>query len=117
MKEIKNIKRAKRFRIKKRIRSQVSGTVERPRLSVFRSNKAIYAQLVDDTTQTTIASASDLLLTKGTKAERAAEVGKMIAQSAQEKKIGTVVFDRNGYNYTGRIKTLADSAREAGLTF
>lgn len=117
MKIIKNIKLAKRFRIKKRIRSRVQGTQDRPRLTVFRSNKAIYAQLIDDVTRTTIVSASDIKMKDGSKAERAAKVGEAIAKLALDKKINTVVFDRNGYKYVGRIKTLADSARSAGLTF
>lgn len=117
MKIIKNLKLAKRFRIKKRIRSQVTGTADRPRLTVFRSNKSIYAQLIDDVAQVTIASASDIKIKDGSKAERAAKVGETIAKMALDKKINTVVFDRNGYKYVGRIKTLADSARSAGLTF
>jgi len=117
MKNIKNIKLAKRFRIKKRIRSQVKGTTERPRLTVFRSNKSIYAQIIDDTTRTTLVSASDTKIEKGSKAERAAEVGKTVAKAALDKKIDTVVFDRNGYKYIGRVKTLAESAREEGLKF
>lgn len=117
MKKIKNIKLAKRFRIKKRVRSQVSGTSERPRLSVFRSNKGISAQLIDDVSGVTLVSASDKKIEKGTKIERAREVGKIIAQKAGEKKITEVVFDRNGYKYIGRVQTLADSAREAGLKF
>jgi large subunit ribosomal protein L18 len=117
MKNIKDIKIAKRFRIKKRIRSQVKGTEARPRLTVFRSNKAIYAQVIDDTTRTTLASANDLKMKDGSKAERAAKVGETVAKLALDKKINTVVFDRNGYKYVGRIKTLAESARGAGLTF
>lgn len=117
MKTIKTIKLAKRFRIKKRIRSQVKGTADRPRFTVFRSNKSIYAQLVDDTSRTTVVSASDRKMKDGSKAERAAKVGETIAKLALEKKINTVVFDRNGYKYVGRVKTLADSARSAGLTF
>lgn len=117
MKTIKNSKLAKRFRIKKRVRSQVSGTANRPRLTVFRSNKSIYAQLVDDVNGVTLASASDRKQDKGTKNERASEVGKTIAELAKGKDITEVVFDRNGYKYMGRVKTLADSAREAGLKF
>lgn len=117
MKTIKNAKLAKRFRIKKRVRSQVQGTQERPRLTVFRSNKSISAQLIDDVHGTTLASASDIKIEKGTKSERAKEVGKAIAQKAVEKNITEVVFDRNGYKYMGRVQTLADSAREAGLKF
>lgn len=117
MKNTNNKKPAQRFRIKKRIRSQVKGTVERPRLTVFRSNKAIYAQVIDDTTQKTLASASDIKIEKGSNLERAMEVGKMVAKQAISKGITTVVFDRNGYKYVGRVKTLADSAREEGLIF
>ncbi len=117
MKLLKNLKLAKRFRIKKRIRSQVQGIAERPRLSVFRSNKFIYAQLIDDASQTTLASASDRKMTSGSKAERAQAVGEAIAKEAKAKNITTVVFDRNGYKYIGRVKILADSAREGGLQF
>ncbi len=107
----------KRIRLKAKIRSKVSGTSERPRFSVFRSNKFIYAQLIDDTTGTTLLSASDAKAKKGTKRERAEQVGAELAKKAQEKKITTVVFDRNGFKYTGRIQVLADAARAAGLTF
>jgi len=117
MKTIKNTKLAKRFRIKKRVRSQVQGTAQRPRLSVFRSNKSISAQLIDDANGVTLASATDQKIEKGTKIERAKEVGKAIAQQAGEKNITEIVFDRNGYKYMGRIQVLADSAREAGLKF
>jgi len=117
MKLLKNLKLAKRFRIKKRIRSQVKGTAERPRLSVFRSNKFIYAQLIDDVNQITLAASSDKKITSGSKAERAQAVGKAIAEIAKTKNITNVVFDRNGYKYIGRVKFLADSAREAGLQF
>lgn len=117
MKNIKNIKLAKRVRIKNRIRSRVKGTADRPRLSVFRSNKSIYAQLIDDVARVTIVSSSDAKMKAGSKAERAAKVGETLAKLALEKNINTVVFDRNGYKYVGRVKTLADSARNAGLTF
>ncbi|MCX6755593.1 MAG: 50S ribosomal protein L18 [Candidatus Nomurabacteria bacterium] len=110
-------KTEKRIRLKAKIRAKISGTPECPRLSVFRSNKFIYAQIIDDTTATTLASASDMKITKGTKTVRAQEVGKMIATEAKAKKIETVVFDRNGFKYTGRIKVVADSAREGGLKF
>lgn len=113
----KNIKTEKRTRLKAKIRSRISGTSERPRLSVFRSNKFIYAQLIDDTTGTTLAAATDAKETKGTKIERAMKVGKMIAEGAKAKKIGVVLFDRNGFKYTGRIKVLADEARKEGLQF
>lgn len=117
MKTIKKLKLAKRSRIKKRIRSRVKGTENRPRLSVFRSNKSIHAQIIDDTTRTTIVSASDMKMKTGTKAERAEKVGETLAKIALEKNIKEVVFDRNGYKYVGRIKTLAESARKGGLIF
>jgi large subunit ribosomal protein L18 len=110
-------KQEKRIRLKAKIRAKIAGTSARPRLSVFRSNKFIYAQLIDDTKGTTIAQASDIKATKGTKSERAKEVGAAIAQAGNAKKITDVVFDRNGFKYTGRIKLVADSAREAGLKF
>ncbi|MDQ3075622.1 MAG: 50S ribosomal protein L18 [bacterium] len=110
-------KQDKRIRLKSKIRAKVSGTVARPRLSVFRSNKFIYAQLIDDASGKTLAQASDIKTTKGTKSERAKEVGAMIAKEGVAKKITSVVFDRNGFKYTGRIKLVADSAREAGLKF
>lgn len=108
------IKTEKRLRLKNRIRSRVSGTGARPRLSVFKSNRFIYAQIIDDQKAVTLASASDIKETKGSKVERAASVGKEIAGKS---KIKEVVFDRNGFKYTGRVKALADAAREAGLIF
>ena len=110
-------KQDKRIRLKAKIRARVSGTAVRPRLSVFRSNKFIYAQLIDDTTNKTLAEASDIKVAKGVKTERAKQVGEAIAEKAQALKIATVVFDRNGFKYTGRVKLVADSAREAGLKF
>ncbi len=110
-------KNDKRLRLKKKIRMKVSGTADKPRLSVYRSNKFIYAQVIDDTVGATVASASDVTLTKGTKIERAEQVGTLIAQTAIAKKIKEVVFDRNGFKYTGRVKLLADAARKAGLVF
>lgn len=107
----------KRIRLKKKIRAKILGGGGRPRLSVFRSNSFIYAQIIDDSKGATLASASDIKLKKGTKTERANEVGKEIAKSAIEKGIKEVVFDRNGFKYTGRVKALADSAREGGLKF
>jgi large subunit ribosomal protein L18 len=112
-----NNKQDKRIRLKKKIRAKMSGTVERPRLSVFRSNKFIYAQVIDDAKGVTIAQASDVKGGKGTKTERAKEVGKAIALVCGKQKITSVVFDRNGFKYTGRIKLVADAAREAGLKF
>lgn len=110
-------KTIKRLRLKKRIRSQVSGTAERPRLTVFRSNMHMYAQIIDDTKGNTLAQASDISDKKGTKAERAVRVGKAIAEAAKSAGINEVVFDRNGFKYTGRIKMVADAAREGGLVF
>jgi large subunit ribosomal protein L18 len=109
----------RRQRIKNRIRKIVSGTPEQPRLSVFRSNKEIYAQLVDDVAGVTIAAASsrDKDVASGSKAEQAASVGKAIAEKATKAGIEKVSFDRNGYLYHGRVKVLADAAREAGLKF
>lgn len=108
----------RRLKIKKGIRGKISGTTERPRLTVFRSNKQIYAQVIDDTTGKTLAAASSLKLEdKAPKKELAAKVGELIAKSAQEAGIQTVVFDRNGYLYHGRIKELADAARKGGLNF
>ena len=98
----------KRIRLKAKIRSKISVTSARPRLSVFRSNKFIYAQIIDDKKGKTLAQASDIKMTKGTKTERAKEVGKMIAGACGKIKIDKVVFDRNGFKYTGRIKLVAD---------
>ncbi|MFA6922951.1 MAG: 50S ribosomal protein L18 [Bacteroidales bacterium] len=112
-------KEERRFRIKKRIRKVVKGTTERPRLVVFRSNKETYAQIVDDTTKKTLTSVSsrekNILAAKGTKTEKAKFVGKLIAEKASEIGIKNVVFDRNGFLYHGRIKAVADAARENGL--
>ena len=110
-------KQDKRIRLKAKIRAKILGTKERPRLSVFRSNKFIYAQVIDDMKMKTLAEASDLKIKKGTKLERAKEVGKMIAGVCRTAKIDKVVFDRNGFKYTGRIKLVADEARAAGLKF
>lgn len=108
----------RRLKIKKGIRGKVSGTSERPRLTVFRSNKQIYAQVIDDTVGKTLAAASSLKIEeKAPKKEIAAKVGEMIAKSAQEAGVQAVVFDRNGYLYHGRIKELADAARKGGLKF
>ena len=108
---------ARRKKIKTRIRGKVSGTAERPRMSVFRSNKGIYVQLIDDLNGKTLAAASSKGLEGGTKTEVSAKVGKEIANKAKEKGIEAVVFDRNGYLFHGRVKSLADAAREAGLKF
>ncbi len=116
----KRDKAAKRVARQKRVRAKVTGTEARPRLSVFRSLNNIYAQLIDDTKGVTIASASTLdkeVKTKASNIEAAKEVGTLIAKRAAEKKIDTVVFDRNGYLYHGKVKALAEAAREAGLKF
>jgi large subunit ribosomal protein L18 len=114
--------RAARQRRHRRIRVQVSGTPQRPRLNVFRSLHHIYAQVIDDTTGNTLAAAStneadNRGTLSGTKTDRARSVGRTVAERAKEKGVGAVVFDRGGYLYHGRIKALADAAREAGLEF
>ena len=108
---------ARRNKIKARIRGKISGTAERPRMSVFRSNKGIYVQVIDDLSGSTLVSASSKGIAEGTKTEIAAKVGAEIARKALEKGITTVIFDRNGYLFHGRVKSLADAAREAGLKF
>ncbi|PLV60214.1 50S ribosomal protein L18 [Thermotoga sp. KOL6] len=119
-KESKNVRRLRRHR---RVRKKVFGTPERPRLCVFRSNKHIYAQIIDDTVGHTLVSASTLdpelreKLQKTWNVEAAKEVGLLIGKRALEKGIKKVVFDRGGYKYHGRVKALADGAREAGLEF
>jgi len=114
-------KKQRRERIKHKIRKSVNGTASTPRLSVFRSNAAIYAQLIDDKTgKTLLAAGSDdktIKATKVTKSEQAKLVGKLIAEKAATSGITSVVFDRNGYLYHGRVKSLAEGAREAGLNF
>ena len=111
--------RKARERRHKRVRGKVIGSAERPRLVVFRSNRGIEAQLVDDLEGKTLAAASWLNLKsfKGSKTEQAAEVGKLLAQNAKKANVETVVFDRGGYLYHGRVKALADAAREGGLKF
>jgi large subunit ribosomal protein L18 len=109
----------RRQRIKYRIRKIVTGTAAKPRSSVFRSNKEIYAQLIDDVAGVTLASASsrDKEITSGSKSEAAVAVGKAIAERAAKNGVETVSFDRNGFLYHGRVKVLAEAAREAGLKF
>ena len=107
----------KRIRLKKKIRAKIQGNATRPRLTVFRSNKFIYAQVINDVSGKTLAQASDIKMNKGTKTERAKEVGKVIAGNAIKLKIKKVVFDRNGFKYAGRIKLVADEARAGGLEF
>jgi len=110
--------RAARQRRHRRIRVKLAGTAQRPRLNVFRSLQHIYAQVIDDASGTTLAAASTLGADeRGTKSDRARAVGKAIAERAKEKGVTAVVFDRGGYMYHGRIKALADAAREAGLEF
>jgi large subunit ribosomal protein L18 len=109
-----------RQRRHRRVRGKVTGTSQRPRLTVFRSNKGISAQLIDDVSGKTLAGASWVGLPKsfsGNKTEQAAEVGKRIAAAAKSAGVESVVFDRGGYLYHGRVKALADGAREGGLTF
>lgn len=117
------LKIKRRLRVKRRIRNKISGTPERPRLSVFRSNKHIYAQIIDDEAGHTLVSASTRSkelagqLEGKTKVEQAMLVGKLLAEKALKANISQVVFDRNGYKYHGRVKALADGAREGGLKF
>lgn len=112
--ELKNYNRMRRHN---RIRAKVSGTAAMPRLAIFRSARHISAQLINDDTSMTLVSCSDAKIAKGTKVERAQAVGKQIAVLAKEKKVTKVVFDRGGFLYAGRVKALADAAREGGLEF
>ena len=113
-----NKKSTLRQRRHNRIRSKITGTAERPRLVVFRSLNHIYAQVIDDTKGIILVSSSDLKTkTKGKKTDKAKDIGMAIAESAKSKKIEKVVFDRNGYKYHGRVKALAEGAREGGLQF
>ena len=109
-----------RLRRHRRVRGKVRGTAERPRLAVFRSNRGIFAQLVDDDAGKTVAAASWVGLPKsfkGDKSEQAAEVGKVLAEAAKKAGVEAVVFDRGGYLFHGRVKALAEGAREGGLSF
>ena len=114
-------KKVKRQKIRYKIRKRISGSQDIPRLAIFRSNKEIYAQLIDDSQSVTLASASSrdksICDQKSTKVEKAKMVGKLIAERAKESGVKNVVFDRGGFLYHGRIKALAESAREAGLKF
>ena len=111
-------KRESRLRIKKRIRKSISGTDSKPRLAVFRSNKSIYCQLIDDLSGRTITSASSKEVdATGTAVEVSKKVGAKIAEKAKSANISDIVFDRSGYIYHGRIKALAEGAREGGLNF
>jgi large subunit ribosomal protein L18 len=116
-------RRTRRTKIKARIRKKISGTPEKPRISVFRSNKHIYAQIVDDVNRKTLVAASTLSkelaeqLAGKTKSEKAELVGKLLAEKALKANIKNVIFDRSGYKYHGRIKALAEGARKGGLIF
>jgi len=117
--KVKNRKEYRRLKIKRRIRKVVNGSADRPRMSVYRSNKQIYVQLIDDLKGHTVLAASStdesIASQKVTKIEQAALVGKLLAEKAKDAGITEVVFDRNGYLYHGRVKSLADGAREGGL--
>jgi large subunit ribosomal protein L18 len=114
-------KQNRRLKIKKRVRKNISGTADKPRMSVYRSNKQISVQLIDDKSGNTLAAASslvkDVAAESSNKSDKSALVGKMIAERAKKAGIENVVFDRNGYLYHGRVKQLAEAAREAGLKF
>jgi len=110
-------KREKRIRRHKAVRSNVSGTAEVPRLAVFRSNKYIYAQLIDDVTARTVVATSDIKGLTGAKTVKAEQVGEELARLAKKSGITKVVFDRGGFRYIGRVKALADGARKGGLIF
>jgi len=118
---MKSKRSIQRSRVRTKIRGKISGTSERPRLSVFRSNKQIYAQIIDDAEGTTLASASSIdknIASKTVnKVEQAKLVGQLLAEKAKEAEVETVVFDRGGYLFHGRVKALADGAREGGLKF
>ncbi len=116
---MKRTREENRRRIHLRVRKKISGTPERPRLSVYRSNQEIYCQVIDDTQGHTLAAASSLELngTKATKTEKARRVGQLIAEKAKANGVEKVVFDRGGYLYHGRVKALAEGAREGGLVF
>ena len=114
------IKLSRRERIKRGIRKRLTGSAERPRLSVYRSNKGIYAQIIEDNSGITIVSASSLskdFVANGNKSDQSKAVGKSVAEKALAAGVSQVVFDRNGYLYHGRVKSLAEGAREAGLVF
>jgi len=120
MKKIRNAikaKRQKQVRRSIRVRKKIVSTTSRPRMAVYRSNNYIYVQIIDDKKGHTLAAASDLKIKEGKKTERAAKVGEMIAEATKKVGIEEVAFDRNGYKYTGRVKALAEAARNAGLKF
>jgi len=111
-------KKQKRNNVRLRIRTKISGSVDRPRLTVFKSNKVTYCQIIDDVNGVTLAAAStNEVSNKGTKVEMSTELGKIIAKKAKESNINNVVFDRSGYIYHGRVKAVAEGARAEGLKF
>lgn len=114
---MKNVKLQKRTRRRKRIRAKIKGDASCPRLAIFKSNKYLYAQVIDDNKGVTIAAVSDKKLKGKTKTERSKAAGLEIAKMAKAKKVEKVVFDRGGFIYTGRVRALADGAREGGLKF
>lgn len=107
----------KRKKRHNRVRAKIAGTADRPRLSVFKSNKDVYVQLIDDIKGVTLVASNSLKMSKKTMSQKSKDIGLDIAEKAKAKKITKVVFDRSGYLYTGLVKTLADSAREGGLEF
>ena len=111
------MQKLKRKAIHKRVRKNVVGIVNRPRVSIFKSNQHIYAQVIDDVNHITITSESDLKITTGTKTERATIVGENLAKKAIDKKVKTIVFDRGGFKYHGRVASLAEGLRKGGLEF
>ncbi len=114
------IRKQARAKVRRRIRKKIAGTTERPRLAIHFSNQNVYAQVIDDTTGRTIASASTLekgFSAKGVNQATAAKIGEAVAKKAKAAKVDTVVFDRGGFSYHGKVKALADAAREAGLNF
>lgn len=117
MKNRSQIKTENRIRRHKRIRSKVKGTKEAPRLAVYKSNRYVHVQLIDDVAGATLAAASSKMIAKGTVMEKAKEVGKQIAALAKKAGVTKAVFDRGGFGYTGKIKAVAEGAREGGLTF
>ena len=118
MKNIEKIKRENRAKRHKKVRAKVFGTAKIPRLNLYRSNRSLFIQLIDDQAGVTLASVNDKEIKSGkTKVEKAKEAGKLIAEKAKKADIKKVVFDRGGYKYHGRVKSLADGAREGGLEF
>jgi large subunit ribosomal protein L18 len=115
--EENNMKKLKRLARHKKVRKNITGTDSRLRVAVFRSTKHIYAQVIDDTKGVTLTAASDLTIKKGTKSERATQVGETLAKQALEKKIKNIVFDRGGFRYHGRVAALAEGLRKGGLSF